>query len=45
MSDTAIMNEMIKLEFKISQVLGLNPEADITNYRHAIGFYARLLRE
>jgi len=32
------MNEMMKLEFKIEQVLALNYKADVTDYRERIEF-------
>ena len=36
MSDTEILNEMIKLEFKIDQVLALNYKADVSMYRRGL---------
>ena len=38
MSDNAIMNEMMKLEFKIGQILALNYKADVVMYRERIEF-------
>ena len=32
------MNEMMKLEFKVSQILALNYKTDVTNYRERIEF-------
>ncbi len=38
MSDTEIMSEMMKLEFKIDQILDLNYKADVGMYRERIEF-------
>ena len=45
MSDAEIQNEMMKLEFKIDQVLALNYKIDVAIYREKIKFLKDKLKE
>ena len=44
MSDTEIMNEMMKLEHKINEILALDYKADVTDYRERIEFLKNKLK-